>query len=216
MNVSDVMCKEPRAVRMVDTLDAAAQVLWDRDCGFVPVTDGADVLVGVLTDRDLCMASYTQGKPLAEVPVLVAMARELTTCGPDDDLKDAMKVMATARVHRLPVIDERGVLCGVLSSNDLVHASLARPAALAQKAVMETLAAIKEPRDGVRSFGATSTRKARAAKATASKGASSKRTTRKASAGKASAGKSSTGRSSSKARTSKARPAKARSSKGKA
>jgi len=221
MKVSDVMCKEPRAVAMVDKLDAAAQVLWDLDCGFVPVTDGAGVLVGVLTDRDLCMASYTQGKPLAAVPVVAAMAGEPSTCAADDDLKAAMKVMQQARVHRLPVVDAQGVLCGVLSSNDLIHACLARPAAVSAKVVMETLASIKEPRSGVRDFGgqpakapARAPAKKAAKKAAAKKAAAKKAAANKAPAKKASAGKAASRKA--KATTSKARTQKARSTKGKA
>lgn len=217
MKVSDVMSGEPRAVGMADALDAAAQILWEQDCGFVPVTDGAGILVGVLTDRDLCMASYTQGRSLSDVPVLAAMARELTTCTPGEDLKVAMKAMAAVRVHRLPVVDEQGVLVGVLSCNDLIQACQARPAAVSAKAVMETLAAIKEPRSGARSFGAApakkpATRKARSSKATASKATASKSTASKAGKTK----KASTAKKTGKASASKARSAKARSSKGKA
>lgn len=142
MNVKDVMNEDPRAVHMVDRLDRAARLMWEQDCGFAPVVDGADVLVGVLTDRDLCMASYMQGKALDEVPVLAVMSRELTVARADDSLATAMQAMQDTQVHRLPVVDARGVLIGVLSTNDLVRAAAARPAAVDGKAVLQTLARI--------------------------------------------------------------------------
>lgn len=155
MNVLDVMSREPRAVRTVDRLDEAARILWEQDCGFVPVVDGDHTLVGVLTDRDLCMASYTQAKAVANVPVLAVMARELTTCQPEDSLAVAMDKMAAAQVHRLPVVDERGVLVGVLSSSDLIQFAAARPTAMAAAKVLATVAAITKPRSGRRDFSQT-------------------------------------------------------------
>ncbi len=155
MNVLDVMSREPRAVRTVDRLDEAARILWEQDCGFVPVVDGAHTLVGVLTDRDLCMASYTQAKAVANVPVLAVMARELTTCQPEDSLAVAMDKMAAAQVHRLPVVDVRGVLVGVLSSSDLIQFAAARPTAMAAAKVLATVAAITKPRSGGRDFSQT-------------------------------------------------------------
>ncbi|MCK5944847.1 MAG: CBS domain-containing protein [Planctomycetes bacterium] len=188
MNVSDVMCSEPRAVRSVERLDAAAAVLWEQDCGFVPVTDGAGVLLGVLTDRDLCMASYTQGKALSELPVTAVMARDLTTCAAADDVKVAMQRMESARVHRLPVVDEGGVLVGVLSCNDLIQACKARPAAVSAKSVLEMLAIVKEPRSGARDFGAAKPAARRRAGA-AQAGGAGKAPARKKKAGKAAASK---------------------------
>lgn len=150
MNVSDVMSTEPRAVSVMDRLDEAARILWEQDCGFVPVVDGTNTLVGVLTDRDLCMASYTQASAVANVPVRAVMARELTTCRPEDPLATAMAAMAAAQVHRLPVVDARGALVGVLSSSDLMQLATARPAAVIAAKVLATVAAITRPRSGGR------------------------------------------------------------------
>ena len=152
MNVADVMSRTPQTVRTVDRLDAAARVLWESDCGFVPVVDQKGALVGVLTDRDLCMASYTQGKPLSDLPVRAVMVRDVSTCAPDDDLKDAMQVMAARQVHRLPVLDVHGALVGVLASNDLLQLAKVRPTAVPTRLLVDTLAAIAAPRGGGRDF----------------------------------------------------------------
>lgn len=142
MNVKDVMTREVRSVRMADRLDAAARLMWEQDCGIAPVVDSSNVLVGVLTDRDLCMATYTQGRPLAEIPVTAVMARMLRTIKPDDTLATAMGVLQQAQVHRLPVVDARGVLVGLLAVNDLVRLAAARPGALDAMAVVKCLAAV--------------------------------------------------------------------------
>lgn len=142
MNVKDVMTREVRSVRMADRLDAAARLMWEQDCGIAPVVDSSNVLVGVLTDRDLCMATYTQGRPLSEIPVTAVMARMLRTIKPDDTLATAMGVLQQAQVHRLPVVDARGVLVGLLAVNDLVRLAASRPGALDATAVVKCLAAI--------------------------------------------------------------------------
>ena len=121
MTLKDLMSRDVRVVKLGDRLDAAARVLWDRDCGVVPVVDGNGAVVGVLTDRDVCMAAFTQGRTLAEIPVAVAMARKVHTARPDDDLATALAAMAAQQVHRLPVVDARGVCIGVVSSSDLVR-----------------------------------------------------------------------------------------------
>ncbi|MCC7397744.1 MAG: CBS domain-containing protein [Planctomycetes bacterium] len=146
MNVEDVMSREPRTVRVGERLDAAARVMWEQDCGFVPVVDGNGALVGVLTDRDLCMASYTQGRALGELPVLAAMARAVRTCRAHDPVTAAMSTMQEIRVHRLPVVDARGSVVGVLAMNDLVRAAAASPAALDPALVLATKATIGAPR----------------------------------------------------------------------
>jgi len=180
MNVLDVMTREPSAVRMVDRLDQVARILWEQDCGFVPVVDAANELVGVVTDRDLCMASYTQNKPVANVPVLGAMAREVAVCHPDDSLTSAMELMAKVQVHRLPVVDVRGVLVGVLSSNDLLQLAARHPEVLSATDALATLAAISQPRSGVREFAVPAAQKVAPKKAAPKKAAPKKAAAKKA------------------------------------
>jgi len=69
MNVERVMRREVRACRMHDTLNQAAHLMWDNACGCVLIADERDQPVGILTDRDICMAAYTQGQPLKEISV---------------------------------------------------------------------------------------------------------------------------------------------------
>ncbi|MCA8976173.1 MAG: CBS domain-containing protein [Planctomycetes bacterium] len=147
MKTIELMSTEPRSVRVVDRLDAAARAMWEGDCGIVPVLDGEGAVVGVITDRDLCMASYTQGRALSEIPVAVAMARKVVACRPDESVAAVMQTMQQLRVHRLPVVDARNKLVGMISTNDLVRAAHARPAAVDPGAVVRTLATIGSRRD---------------------------------------------------------------------
>lgn len=148
MIVKDVMRRDVRCVRLGDRLDAAARAMWEQDCGCVPVVDGNGAVVGVLTDRDLCMASWTKSKALGEVPVTAAMATIVRTVRPDDGLSTALAAMAAVQVRRLPVVDARGVCIGLLALNDLVRVAHERPAALAPATLVAALAAIGAPRGG--------------------------------------------------------------------
>ena len=163
MNIKDVMTREVRSVRMADRLDAAARLMWEQDCGIAPVVDSSHVLVGVLTDRDLCMATYTQGRPLSEIPVTAVMARMLRTIKPDDTLATAMGVLQQAQVHRLPVVDARGVLVGLLAVNDLVRLAATRPGVLDATAVVKCLAAIGASRRATNAGSASASASAPAA-----------------------------------------------------
>jgi CBS domain-containing protein len=81
--------------------------------------DGEDRVGAVITDRDICMGTYTRGRPLAELRVADSMSRRLVTCTPDDDVASAVRLMVQHQLHRLPVVDAKGKACGVLSLNDL-------------------------------------------------------------------------------------------------
>ena len=146
MQAKELMAREPRAVRLHERLDAAARVMWEQDCGFCPVLDSTGVLIGVLTDRDLCMAAYTQGKALFELPVTAAMARSVRTVRAEDTVQAVLAVMQQAQVHRTPVVDARGMLVGIISTNDLVRAAANRPAAIDANLVIKALATIGAPR----------------------------------------------------------------------
>jgi CBS domain-containing protein len=152
MRVEQLMTKEVRTCRPDESLSDAARVLWERDCGFAPVIDGdgAPRLVGVLTDRDICMAAFLTGRRLSEIPVCDVMSRTLRTCRADDAVADAEATMRSAQVHRLPVVDGAGQLLGVISLADLAREAI-REKGAAHREVTETeigctVAAIHQPR----------------------------------------------------------------------
>lgn len=154
MKVEKIMTADVKFCIESDNLSRAAQLMWENDCGFVPVIagDGEAKLTGVLTDRDICMAAYTQGRPLFEIPVTSAMARKVISCQSTDDIGQAEALMRKNQVRRLAVTDDKGALVGIVSINDLAleaeHEAGAKKGApeLAETEVAETLAAICEHR----------------------------------------------------------------------
>jgi CBS domain-containing protein len=124
--VRKLMNPEPRTCAPGDTLDRAAQLMWELDCGVVPVVDAQGAVVGIVTDRDLCMASYTRGEPLRATPVESTMSRSIIGCSPEDSVGHALRVMATNRVRRLPVI-EQDRLVGLITLADISRAIRKQP-----------------------------------------------------------------------------------------
>ena len=106
-----------------DPLNAAAQHMWEHDCGAVPIVAAGGKLVGIVTDRDICMAAYTKGVPLTEIPIQAVMARHVHACHPEDSLERVAMLMADARVRRLPVVDAQGHLVGIISLADIAKAA---------------------------------------------------------------------------------------------
>jgi len=123
MRVEQLMTKQVQSCRPDDTLERAAQLMWDHDCGSLPVCSGADAsrTVGMITDRDIAMCGMFHPKPLCDLPVSEAMARNPRTCRPTDAIEDAEKIMRDAQIRRLPVVDDDGRLIGMISLADLAR-----------------------------------------------------------------------------------------------
>lgn len=119
LRVRDVMTSLVHTCQVNDSLERAAQLLWEHDCGCLPVVDTEGVARSMITDRDICMAAYTGGCSLRELRVEDSMSRGLVACGPDDELTTAAERMAEHQLRRLPVVDDAGRVRGVLSVNDL-------------------------------------------------------------------------------------------------
>lgn len=143
MKVAELMVGEVIACSPDDMLNRAAQIMWENDCGCVPVVDRAARLVAMLTDRDVCMAAYTRGGTLKDIRVSAAMSNELFACRPDDDVQSAMKMMRERQVRRIPVSDDKGRLVGILSLSDIARA-IARKATT-KAAAADTLVKICAP-----------------------------------------------------------------------
>lgn len=163
MNASEMMTKDVQSCSPNDNLQRAAQIMWERDCGVVPVVDGANRVVGMVTDRDIAMAAYIQGQPLWQVPVSSAMARKVHGVRENDPIDVVETMMARVRVRRVPVLDGEGRLKGILSLNDLArhahHAGGRKSDGLRADALVHTFAAVCEPsvHDGAESPTSTDT-----------------------------------------------------------
>lgn len=122
MKVQDLMSMSIATCSVNDTLESVAQKLWDHDCGCLPVVDREGRPLAMITDRDVCMAAYTTGRPLAALRVGSAMSKLLASCRANEELAAAARRMAKRAVRRLPVVDGTGRLVGLLSLNDLATA----------------------------------------------------------------------------------------------
>lgn len=147
MRVESLMTKDVKTCRPQDSLSRAAQIFWENDCGFVPVVDTNGLVTGAITDRDVCIAAYMQGKALWEIPVSSVMSRVVFVCRPQDSVSVAQRLMREKQVRRLPVVEgHSGQLVGILSLNDIACASasarLGSEDSVTNQEVADTLSAV--------------------------------------------------------------------------
>ena len=149
MKVQDIMTADVETCGAESDLGAAATIMWRRDCGSVPVVDGEGKVVGMITDRDICMAVATRNKLASEIKVGEVISGRVYACAPDDRIEDALETMQSAQLRRLPVVDDDGKLHGILSINDvLLHSKRGRSKKhVAHRDVMATLKVLSEHRE---------------------------------------------------------------------
>lgn len=150
MKVQDVMTEQVRSCWPDTNLAAAAGLMWKKDCGVLPVVADGGKAIGVITDRDIAIAMGTRKQTASAIPVKEVMSARLFTVSPEDDIHAALKLMRKERVHRLPVVNNDGVLKGILSLNDVVlhavHADGKKRPELSYDDVVSTLKAVCEHR----------------------------------------------------------------------
>jgi CBS domain-containing protein len=151
-HVSGVMSRDAETITPDSTLHEATRRMWEQDVGWLPVTNGigAKRILGVITDRDICMAAHLRSLPLSEMRVHEAMASPAVLCRETDSLSAAHARMRDHQVRRLPVVDSAGHLSGVITLGDLARfaVSASSPALRSKRAVETaiTLAAISAGR----------------------------------------------------------------------
>jgi CBS domain-containing protein len=118
--VRDLMTKDPMCVSPSQSLAEAARILRDEDVGSLPVCED-DRVIGIVTDRDIVIRAVADGSDPRTTSVADVASREVQTVDPDENLDDALKVMASNQVRRLPVV-ENGRLVGVLAQADIAEA----------------------------------------------------------------------------------------------
>ena len=149
MRVKDVMVGTPIACKFETNLGSAVELLWHQQCGILPVANREDKIIGVITDRDICIALGTRNRLPGEVAVGEVTTGKIFYCKPDDEIHKALATMAEKKVRRLPVIDAAGKLQGILSMDDVVlHAEprkIGTTPDLTYEDVIETFKKIYEP-----------------------------------------------------------------------
>jgi CBS domain-containing protein len=104
-----------------ESVDQAARIFWERNCGAVPVVDAEGKLIGMLTDRDVCIAGYTQGRRLADIRVDSVMSSRAHAASQDDSLERVLEIMKEAQVRRVPVVDDQQRVIGMIAMADLAR-----------------------------------------------------------------------------------------------
>lgn len=154
MKVRDVMIRNVKICSPQANLAAVAEILWKAGCGTLPVVENGRVL-GMITDRDVAIGLGTRNLKPSEVRARDVSLPKLFYCAPEDDIHVALQTMSAQKVRRLPVIDAKGVLEGILCLDDIVLFAEERGMDLNFVDVVETMKAICEHTTGI---GALATR----------------------------------------------------------
>lgn len=120
MKVQEVMTQDVKACFPDTNLAAAAMLMWENDCGVLPVVVNGGSTVGVITDRDIAIAVGTRGRAPQELRVDEVIQGPVVACSLDDDVHTALMTMRKDKLRRLPVLNNEGELKGILSINDVV------------------------------------------------------------------------------------------------
>jgi len=118
--VAEIMTCAVHCCLPSDSLNRAAQIMWEGNCGALPVVNADGIIVGMITDRDICMASYTQGRDLPALTVELAMSRSVKACAADEPISRALEIMEQSKVRRVPVIQE-GKVQGIVTLADVAR-----------------------------------------------------------------------------------------------
>jgi CBS domain-containing protein len=150
MKVEDVMTSDVKSCRPDINLAAVGAMMWEYDIGALPVVDDSGKAVGMITDRDIAIAVATKGRPASEIPTSDMISGKVYSCQPNDDVHTALKTMRHEKVRRLPVVNDSGMLQGILCMNDIVlraeEAEGKREPELSYEDAMSTFKAICEHR----------------------------------------------------------------------
>ena len=123
MKAKDIMTRKPKCVTPETSVREAARLMKEEDVGVLPVVDrdGSDRLIGIVTDRDIAIRHVAEGHDSSSCPVSEAMTSSVRTAREDDDVDAVMDLMGKEQVRRIPVIDERGGLIGIVAQADIVR-----------------------------------------------------------------------------------------------
>lgn len=143
MKADQLMTRTVGTCSSDDSLERAANLMWEHDLGCLVVIDAEERPVGMITDRDVAMAAYTQGVRLCDTSVATAMAREVISCGAEASAADVESLMQSAQIRRVPVVGSDGKLVGIVALGDLARAAHSSPLHMpAIPGVAKTLATV--------------------------------------------------------------------------
>ena len=143
MKVFEVMTIDVGYCHPEDNLTRAAQIMWEKDCGIVPVLTAEKQVLGVITDRDIAIAAATRNRRTSSIKAGEMNFRPVRACAPEDDVKDALKRMRKYKIRRLCVIGQDKDLHGIVSLSDILIKAGEKKSV--RKLIFSTLEAIAKP-----------------------------------------------------------------------
>jgi CBS domain-containing protein len=120
MKVKEIMTQSAVCCNPETNVGAAVELMWVRNCGMLPVVGADQKLVGIVTDRDICIAMGTRNRLAGELSVGEIATKNVFTCAQDEEIHDALLTMAGKHVRRLPVVNSKGIPQGILSMDDVI------------------------------------------------------------------------------------------------
>ena len=144
--ISEVMTDRPRAIAPETSIREAARLMEEEDVGSLPVVEEGAHLVGIVTDRDIAIRAVARGLEPERTSVMDIASKDVYGLTPDDDLDDALEMMARAQVRRLPIVVRDNELVGMVAQADVARTSK-------EKNAGEVLQAISQPPRGPRVAG---------------------------------------------------------------
>lgn len=142
MKVNDVMTENVGFCRENDNLGKAVELMWQKDCGMIPVLNRDDRVIGVVTDRDVSVALTTRNQLPSDIAVKDLIIGKTITCTKKDSIKNVLKKMSKHQIKRIPVVKKKGKLVGMVSINDLLQMKNSKRF---EKQIFKTLKAIGKP-----------------------------------------------------------------------
>ena len=120
MKVKEVMTPEAKTIWITESLTDAAKEMWEHDCGALPIIKDGRKVVGMITDRDICMATAMRDRNPSQISVEEIMNKCVYSAKAEEDIEQALQTMREHKIRRLPVLNLEGELEGILSMNDIV------------------------------------------------------------------------------------------------
>lgn len=118
MKVKECMCNEVTCITPDSTVQECAKIMCNKHIGCIPVCDGSNQVVGLVTDRDIILRSVACDKDVKQTPISDIMSCKVCCCGPDMEIEEAEKLMGEQQIRRIPVVDN-GKIVGILTLGDL-------------------------------------------------------------------------------------------------
>lgn len=145
MKANDLMTRQPASVRATDTVQRAAQLMEEHDCGCIPVVDsnGSGRVVGVITDRDIAIRGVAKGRT-GESMVRDLMTQDVASCTPESGVEQVAQLMSDRQIRRVVILDADGGCVGIVAQADLARAAEPR-GDVTEREVARVVERISEP-----------------------------------------------------------------------